>query len=262
MPARELTFTTKNILSAWEASGAIPLNPRRVQKSETRKNSDGVSQPKPFRTSAPLHKVPKTPRAVSRDTRSAIALVSRNTPSSKKLKVLLSFLPEGFQQAIADRVLEEESHRQYRELVGKSQRIKTSDRRKLTEATVVTTETVIGLRENRERLDAEKAARAARKLTKVLDSLSLEHKKSKPLPKGKKKVRIASQPAVHTISSGEEGEESTTDWEDGGDSDGSIYKGPSRAVVGTSTIGGGVETLPMVVDGDPDKPVRRSSRFL
>lgn len=259
MPARECTFTKKNILSAWEAAGAIPLNPRRVLKSETLKNSIGVSQPGSLQPSAQPHQVPKTPRAVSRDTRSAIALVSRNTPGSKKLKELLSGLSEGFQQAIADRVLEEESHRQYRELVGKSQRIKTSDRRKLTEATVVTTETIIGLRENRERLDAEKAARAARKLTKVLDSLTLEHKTSKPLPKSKKKVQITSQPVVHTISLGAG---SGSDWEDGGDSDGSIYKGPSRAVAGTSTIGGVVEALPPVVDGDTDKPVRRSSRFL
>jgi len=117
MPARELTFTTKNILSAWEAAGAIPVNSRRVLKSETRKNSKGVSLPMPSQPSISCG-VPKTPRAVSRDTRSAIGLISRNTPSKNKLKALLSGLWEGFQQAIADRVLEEESHQQYRELVG------------------------------------------------------------------------------------------------------------------------------------------------
>ena len=262
MPARELTFTTKNILSAWEAAGAIPVNPRRVLKSETRKNSKGVSLPVPSQPSTSC-RVPKTPRAVSRDTRSAIALISRNTPSSKKLKALLSGLSEGFQQAISDRVLEEESHQQYRELVGKGQRIKTSDRRKLTEATVVTTETVLSLRENRERLDAEKGARKARKLTKLLDSLSLTSKPPKSPPKNKKKRVPPTKEVPQTTNSGEE----STDWEEGNDSDGSIYQGPSQ-VAPTSTVGRvGKEGLGLQgplpeEDGNVFQTVRRSSRFL
>ena len=49
------------------------------------------------------------------------------------------------------------------QLVGQEKKAKTTDRRKLTQATVVTSETVIQLREQRERVDAVKAARKVKK---------------------------------------------------------------------------------------------------
>ena len=145
--------------------GIIPYNPRRVLRGVKRKQ-ENVSHSE---TSAmPPPTIPKTPRAVSRVTRTAFSLVTRKTPSSLKLKALLSGLSEGFQQTIADKVVEEEAHRQYRQLVGKEKKGKTSDRRKLTEATVDTSETVIQLRDERERVDAAKAARKAKKLSPSL----------------------------------------------------------------------------------------------
>jgi len=68
--------------------------------------------------------------------------------------------------------LAEEAHRQYRNLVAGDKKIKTSDRRKLTKATVVTTELVLELLEKRETLDAAKASKKAKQLSKILDSLS------------------------------------------------------------------------------------------
>ncbi|KAG0134532.1 hypothetical protein HOY82DRAFT_602348 [Tuber indicum] len=152
-----LAFTPKNILSAWEAVGVFPFNPRRaLGQAKHEEQNISTSETTSIR-------VPKTPRAVSRATRTVISLVTRNTPSSKKLKGLLSGLSEGFQQTIADKAVEEEAHRQYRQLVGEGKRVKTSDRRKLTHATAVTSETVIELREQRERIDAIKAAHKAKK---------------------------------------------------------------------------------------------------
>ena len=90
---------------------------------------------------------------------------TRDTPSSQQLKEILSGLSEGFQQTIADKILEEEAHKQYRVLVGKEKKGKTSDRRKLTEATVVTSETILMLRDERDRVDAAKAARQSKKST-------------------------------------------------------------------------------------------------
>ena len=75
-------------------------------------------------------------------------------------------LSDGVQQTIADKVLKEESHWQYRQVVGKEKKAKTSERRKwrkFTAATVVTSETVLQLREQRERVDREKAPRKAKK---------------------------------------------------------------------------------------------------
>lgn len=166
MPARRLAFTPSNIMSAWEAVGIIPFNPRRVLGAVKRKaalagNSTTITNP-----CNPHSRIPKTPRAVSRATRTAYSLVTRDTPSSQQLKAILSGLSEGFQQTIADKILEEEAHKQYRVLVGKEKKGKTSDRRKLTEATVVTSETILMLRDERDRVDAAKAARQSKKSTR------------------------------------------------------------------------------------------------
>ena len=109
MPDWRLTCTLKNIIRAWEAVGIICFNLWQVlgvvkQKQEAQK----VPHPKASVTTAPP--IPKTPRAVSRVTRKACSIVSRKTPSSLKLKEILSRLLEGFQQTIADKVVEEQAH--------------------------------------------------------------------------------------------------------------------------------------------------------
>lgn len=150
MPARRLAFTPSNIMSAGKAVGIIPFNPRRVLGAVKRKavlagNPTTVTNP-----SNPHSRIPKTPRTVSRTMRTAYSLVTRDTPSSQQLKAILSGLSEGFQPTIADKILEEEAHKRYRVLVGKEKKGKTSDRRKLTEATVVTSETILMLRDQRQ----------------------------------------------------------------------------------------------------------------
>jgi len=166
MPARRLAFTSSNIQSAWEAVGIIPFNPRRVLGAVKRKEPPASKVHTLSVGGNPHSHIPKTPRVVSRATPTAYSLVTRNTPSSQRLKSILSGLWEGFQQTIADKVLEEEAHKQYRVLVGKEKKGKTSDCRKLTEATVVTSETILMLREERERVDAAKAAKQAKKSTR------------------------------------------------------------------------------------------------
>ncbi|KAG0135438.1 hypothetical protein HOY82DRAFT_536732 [Tuber indicum] len=61
--------------------------------------------------------------------------------------------------------MEEEAHRLYRELMGKEKAARTSDRQKLTEATVVTSETILQLREQCEKVDAAKVAKKANKIS-------------------------------------------------------------------------------------------------
>jgi len=125
MPARRSTFTRENILSAWEAVGIMAFNPRRAIGGLKRKEAN-VIQAKGL-AGAETPKIPKTPGAVSRITRTAVLLLPKTTPSSLKLKQLLPNLPEGFQQTIADKPLEEEAHQQYRELVGKEKEKNMSD---------------------------------------------------------------------------------------------------------------------------------------
>ena len=89
---------------------------RRVIQSETRT---------PLSHTTSIQLASKTPSAVSRTTCTAISLISRDTPSSKKFKSLLGELNQGFQETNAEKLREEEAHRQYRQLVGGSNRIKT-----------------------------------------------------------------------------------------------------------------------------------------
>lgn len=126
MLARRLAFTQENILSAWEAVGIIPFNPRRAIGSVKRKEAK-VTQGK-ILADAETPKIPKTPWVVSRISRTAASLLTKTTPSSLKLKELLSNLSEWFQQTIADKTVEEEAHQQYRELMGKEKNKNTSDR--------------------------------------------------------------------------------------------------------------------------------------
>ena len=148
--------------------GGVKRKEENVSHSET----SGIWQAAP--------PVLKTPRAVSRATRTALSLVTHTTPFSVKLKSLLVGLSEGFQQLIADKTVEEEAHRQYRQLVGKERQGKTSDRRKLTEATVVTSEIVIDLREKHERLDAVKAARKTNKESNLSRASQNQKKMKQP----------------------------------------------------------------------------------
>jgi len=67
MPARRLTFTSKNILSAWEDVGIIPFNPRRALGVVKRKEEDvSHSETSGIWRAAPP--VVKTHQAVSRAT--------------------------------------------------------------------------------------------------------------------------------------------------------------------------------------------------
>jgi len=142
MPARRPTFTYKNIMSTWEAVGIILFNPRQVLGvGKLKQEAQNVSHLKTSVATVPP--ILKTPGAVSRIIRTVFSLITRKTPSSLKLKALLSGLAEGFQQTIEDKVVEEEAQPPVSATGWKRKKGKTSDRRNLTAATVVTSETVI-----------------------------------------------------------------------------------------------------------------------
>jgi len=109
----------------------------------------------------------------------------------------------------------------------------------LAEATIITTETVIQLREERESVDAAKAARQARKLTNALDALFLAttvgiaQTQSTGSGKGKEKEKAIGGGNMKKVvivgnivggGAGLRGQD--IEWEDGTDSDGIEYMGP------------------------------------
>ena len=110
MPVRRHAFIPENIEAAWEGVGNIVFNPRRVLGAVKRKEVN-VELPRCSARGVASSIVPKIPRTLSRKTRTVSSLVTRSTPASQKLKALLSDLSAGFQQTIADNLIEEESHR-------------------------------------------------------------------------------------------------------------------------------------------------------
>ena len=62
---------------------------------------------------------------------------------------------------IIEKEIEQETHKQFREKVLNTSKVKTGDRRRLTRAHVIDTEEVLRLREARETADAVKTAKAA-----------------------------------------------------------------------------------------------------
>lgn len=100
LPARELTFTSQNILRPWETVGVIPLNSHQVSQPKLRKREPATSHQSS--TAGQRITIPKTPGAVSRATPTALSLIQRDTPTSRQLKVVLAGIPGRYQETIAD----------------------------------------------------------------------------------------------------------------------------------------------------------------
>ena len=169
-------------MSAWEATGVIPFNPRRVMDLKSRE----ITRPgTPPQTSIPA--TPKKSREVGHVQREAMLLLTRNTPASNRLKTLVEALGKAAGGAIADSELGlamlKDLRSQAKDISAKAAK----DRRHLSKARVITTEDVVALREAAElkRLVEERlkevrkirASRAALKascgsnLTKITEEL-------------------------------------------------------------------------------------------
>jgi len=90
--------------------------------------------------------------------------VKGETTPARELQTIIDSLSKGLQQMLIEKEIEQETHKQFREKVLKTSKIKTGDRRRLTKARVIDTEEVLRLHEARETADAMKAAKAGGKL--------------------------------------------------------------------------------------------------
>ena len=115
---------------------------------------------------------------------------------------------------------------------------KTSDRRKLTEATVVTTETVIDLHDKRERVDTAKALQKQKKLTKAVNTPPSSISAPRNTKASQKGAQQAHKPTVQFMASGSEDSE----WDEASDSDGSEYSGATSGQQGSQKLDNQVGT--------------------
>jgi hypothetical protein len=169
--ARDTAYTEKNIKKAFESTGIHPLNPRTVLGKLKPKNEESRNITRTDGTSPPPV-TPTAPRAISHLKRHALQMVTRNTPSSSKLKVLIDQLGRAVEGTAADKDL---SIGMLKDLRSKAKDLSSAaakDRRQLSKARGIDSEEVVRLRGERERKDNIKAVRAAAR-----------EKKNKVLPK-------------------------------------------------------------------------------
>ena len=152
--ARVAAYTKNNIFSAFEATGIWPLNPRKVFLQQSRTMTRIESLPA---TSTPLlSATPREPRAVSGLARSALHLVTQQSPSYLKLKALVAQLGSSPQSALAHKEFGEEMLRTLCSGAKDTNVVAAKDRRHPGKACVYTAEDVVQLREESLRLKETK----------------------------------------------------------------------------------------------------------
>ena len=106
--ARDTAYTEENIKKALESTGIHPLNPHMAlgklkpgrsgrSRNVTRPDNNSKTVPPPITTTAP--------RAINHLKHHAFQMVTRNTPSSTKLEVLIDHLRKAAEVAAADKDL-------------------------------------------------------------------------------------------------------------------------------------------------------------
>ena len=160
----ETVYTEENVKKAFESTGIHPLNIRTVLgklKPGRRGKSRNISRPDGRSETSPPPSTPTAPRAINRLKRHALQMVTRNTPSSNKLKVLIDQLERAAEGASADRDLSAGMLKGLRSKAKELSSAAPKDCRQLSKARVINSEKVVCLRDKREKVDSEKAARAA-----------------------------------------------------------------------------------------------------
>ena len=161
--ARDTAYTEENIKKAFESTGIRPLNPRMVLgklKPERSGGSRIVTRPDNDSETAPPPITPTAPRAIKHLRRHALQILTRNTPSSNKLRVLIDQLGRAAEGAAADKDL---GTGMPKDLHSKAKDLSSAAARgcQLSIARAINYEEVVHLWSERERIDNKKAAGAA-----------------------------------------------------------------------------------------------------
>ena len=139
------------------STGMHPLNPRTVlgklkpeRAADHKISLSWVTTPKPY---IPPPITPTAPRAISHLKHHALQMVTQNTPSSSKLKVLIDQLGRAAEGAAADRDLSAEMLKDLHSKAKDLSSAAAKGRRQLSKARVIDAEEVVRLQDERERKD-------------------------------------------------------------------------------------------------------------
>ncbi|KAG0126838.1 hypothetical protein HOY82DRAFT_542385 [Tuber indicum] len=178
-----MTYTHKNICASFEATGISPLNARRVLSQLPPRVKPTSSSPKHPSSSL----VPNTPyhgKSIFIHTRRAIALLDKNSPTSKRHISMVEKLAKSAESATAENVILKEEIRQLKALTAsRNQSMKVKSRKVLTKAVVISAEDIIKLREESDR--KEQAAMERKKKSLAKDASQKPSKRSAKLSKSR-----------------------------------------------------------------------------
>jgi len=152
--ARAAAYTKNNIMSAFKGTGIWPLNPGKVFLGQSQ--NIGRLESLPATPTRLLNATPMQVRTVSWLTCSALHLVTRQSPSSHKLKALVAQLGRSAQGALADQELGDDMLRTLRSGANDTNLVAATERSHLGKARVYTAEDVVQLREESLRLKETK----------------------------------------------------------------------------------------------------------
>lgn len=216
-----MTYTKKNIQSAFEATGIVPLNERRVLNPTKSTFSLDIKQP----ATKPEFRIPATPshgRSILIHGRKTLNALPNSTPKSKYNHALVTKLLNAAARATADNVILAIENATLREkATSAADRAKTKSRKEMSKARVISAEDVLRLRhevEEKDRVLVERKAKAAqRRATKA----------AKVTPK-RKQVTIDLSPEVIALETLNLGSDSEPEWLDSGSDTG--YHGARQRV--------------------------------
>ena len=216
-----MTYTKKNIQSAFEATGIVPLNERRVLNPTKSTFSLDIKQP----ATKPEFRTPATPshgRSILIHGRKTLNALPNSTPKSKYNHALVTKLLNAAARATADNVIRAIENATLREkATSAADRAKTKSRKEMSKARVISAEDVLRLRhevEEKDRVLVERKAKATqRRATKA----------AKATPK-RKQVTIDLSPEVIALETLNLGTDSEPEWLDSGSDTG--YHGARQRV--------------------------------
>ena len=217
-----MTYTKKNIQSAFEATGIVPLNERRVLSPKKCTFSLNIKQP----ATKPEFRVPVTPshgRSILIHGRKTLNALPNSTPKSKYNHALVTKLLNAAARATADNVILAIENANLREkATSAADRAKTKSRKEISKVRVISVEDVLRLRQGVEEKDHILAERKARTAQRQATKAAKAGPANPPTPK-RKKVTVNLSPKVIALETLNLDSDSEPEWVDSGSDTG--YQG-------------------------------------
>ena len=167
-------------------------------------------------------------------------MIKGEATPERELRTIIDSLSKGLQQMVIEKEIEQETHKQFREKVLNTSKVKTVDRRRLTKARVIDTEEVLRLREARETADAIKAAKAPGRQRRPKKETTDSTERPTTSTKKKKVVIIEEEGEFYSTRSSTKVSEEEVGWYSEGEGD---FEGDMRGFDGIAIMDEGREEV-------------------